>query len=48
MGVSGCLATSLYRDAMTALLDAGREVKEKGTFGYLDRSVTTPELTASR
>jgi 2-methylisocitrate lyase-like PEP mutase family enzyme len=38
------LATSLYRAAMTALLDAGREAKEKGTFGYLDRSITTPEL----
>ena len=38
------LATSLYRAAMTGLLDAAREVKEKGTFGYLDRSLTTPEL----
>lgn len=38
------LATSLYRSAMTALLDAAREVKDKGTFAYLDRSITTPEL----
>lgn len=38
------LATSLYRVAMSGLLDAAREVKEKGTFGYLDRSLTTPEL----
>jgi len=38
------LATSLYRAAMTGLLEAAREVKEKGTFGYLDRSVPTPEL----
>lgn len=38
------LATSLYRMAMTGLLDAAREVKDKGTFGYLDRSITTPEL----
>jgi 2-methylisocitrate lyase-like PEP mutase family enzyme len=38
------LATSLYRAAMTGLLDAAREVKDKGTFGYLDRSITTPEL----
>ena len=30
--------------AMTGLLDAAREVKDKGTFGYLDRSITTPEL----
>ena len=38
------LATSLYRMAMSGLLDAAREVKEKGTFGYLDRSVMTPDL----
>ncbi len=38
------LATSLYRAAMTGLLDAAREVKDKGSFGYLDRSLTTPEL----
>src|SRR3970282_13843 len=30
------LATSLYRAAMTGLLAAAREVKEQGTFGYLD------------
>jgi 2-methylisocitrate lyase-like PEP mutase family enzyme len=38
------LATSLYRAAMSGLLEAAREVKERGTFGYLDRSLTTPEL----
>ena len=38
------LATSLYRAAMTGLLDAAREVKETGQFGYLDRCLTTPEL----
>lgn len=38
------LATSLYRAAMTGLLEAAREVKEKGTFGYLERSLATPEL----
>ena len=38
------LATSLYRMAMTGLVDAAREVKDKGTFGYLDRSMPTPEL----
>jgi 2-methylisocitrate lyase-like PEP mutase family enzyme len=37
------LATSLYRAAMTGLLDAAREVKESGTFGYIDRSVSTAE-----
>jgi 2-methylisocitrate lyase-like PEP mutase family enzyme len=38
------LATSLYRMAMTGLAEAAREVKDKGTFGYLDRSMTTPDL----
>jgi 2-methylisocitrate lyase-like PEP mutase family enzyme len=40
------LATSLYRAAMTGLLDAAKEVREKGTFGYLDRAVPTPDLNA--
>jgi 2-methylisocitrate lyase-like PEP mutase family enzyme len=40
------LATSLYRAAMTGLLDAAREVKDKGTFSYLDRSIATPDLNA--
>jgi 2-methylisocitrate lyase-like PEP mutase family enzyme len=38
------LATSLYRAAMTGLLDAAREVKDAGQFAFLDRCVTTPEL----
>jgi 2-methylisocitrate lyase-like PEP mutase family enzyme len=38
------LATSLYRAAMTALLDAVREVRDSGQFGFLDRCVTTAEL----
>jgi len=38
------LATSLYRAAMTGLLEAAREAKEQGTFDYLDRVVTTAEL----
>ena len=40
------LATSLYRAAMTGLFDAAKEVKEKGTFGYLDRTISTPDLNA--
>ena len=40
------LAGSLYRAAMSGLANAAREVKDKGTFGYLDRSLTTPELNA--
>jgi 2-methylisocitrate lyase-like PEP mutase family enzyme len=39
------LATSLYRAAMTGLLDAAREVKETGRFDFVDRCLTTPELT---
>jgi 2-methylisocitrate lyase-like PEP mutase family enzyme len=38
------LATSLYRVAMTAALDGAREVKDKGTFGYLDRTLGTPDI----
>jgi 2-methylisocitrate lyase-like PEP mutase family enzyme len=38
------LATSLYRIAMNGLVDAAREVKESGTFGYLDRGISSAEL----
>jgi 2-methylisocitrate lyase-like PEP mutase family enzyme len=38
------LATSLYRAAMTGLLDAVREVKDTGQFGFLDRALTTADL----
>jgi 2-methylisocitrate lyase-like PEP mutase family enzyme len=38
------LATSLYRVAMTALLDAASEVKNTGGFTFLDRCATTAEL----
>lgn len=38
------LATSLYRSAMSGLVNAAREVKEQGTFGYVDTAMTTPEL----
>jgi len=40
------LATSLYRAAMTGMLEAAREVRDKGTFGYLDRTIATPEWNA--
>ena len=40
------LAASLYRVAMTGLLTAAREVKDTGTFGYLDHAMATPELNA--
>lgn len=38
------LATSLYRAAMSGLFQAAREVKERGTFGYLDAALSTPDL----
>jgi 2-methylisocitrate lyase-like PEP mutase family enzyme len=38
------LASSLYRMAMTGLLAAAREVKDRGTFGYLDDCLPTSEL----
>ena len=38
------LATSLYRVAMTALLDAALEVRDKGQFAFVDRSRSTAEL----
>jgi 2-methylisocitrate lyase-like PEP mutase family enzyme len=39
------LATSLYRAAMTGFLDAAREAKNTGQFAFLDRCVTTSELS---
>jgi 2-methylisocitrate lyase-like PEP mutase family enzyme len=38
------LATSPYRAAVSGLIAAATEVKDKGTFGYLDGTLTTPEL----
>ncbi len=38
------LATSLYRAAMTGLVEAAREVKDSGIFGFLDRTLTSAEL----
>ncbi len=38
------LATSLYRAAMTGMLDAARQVRETGQFAFLDRCLTTQEL----
>lgn len=38
------LATSLYRAAMTGLSDAAREIAEKGTFSFVERSMGSSEL----
>jgi len=40
------VATSFFRAAMSGVVDAAKEVREKGTFTYLDRTLTTPELNA--
>jgi 2-methylisocitrate lyase-like PEP mutase family enzyme len=37
------LATSLFRAAMTGLLAAASEVRDHGTFGYLDGTLPTPD-----
>ena len=31
---------------MSGLLDAASEVKDKGTFGYVDSVISTPDLNA--
>jgi 2-methylisocitrate lyase-like PEP mutase family enzyme len=38
------LATSLYRAAMTGLVDAAKEIQAGGTFGYLDNAIGTAAL----
>jgi len=37
------LATSLFRAAMTGAMAAATEVRERGTFTYLDHTMATPE-----
>src|SRR5438477_11817376 len=38
------LATSLFRAALTGVLEAAREVKDRGTFGYIERSLGSADL----
>ena len=38
------LATSLYRAAMSGLVVAAREIREIGTFGFLDSTLSSPEF----
>ena len=40
------VATSLYRAAMSGLVNAAHEVKERGTFSYVDEVLTSAELLA--
>jgi 2-methylisocitrate lyase-like PEP mutase family enzyme len=37
-------ASSLYRAAMTHLINVASEVKKSGAFNYLDETITTPDL----
>jgi 2-methylisocitrate lyase-like PEP mutase family enzyme len=39
------LGGSLFRATMTGMLEAAREVKEKGTFEYVNRAITNAELS---
>ncbi len=38
------LATSLYRAAMDGLVVAAREIRESGTFGYVERTLSSSEF----
>jgi 2-methylisocitrate lyase-like PEP mutase family enzyme len=38
------LAGSLYRAATSGLVAAARELKDRGTFGYVDTSLPSAEL----
>ena len=38
------LATSLYRAAMSGLVEAAREIRDSGTFNYLGRSISSAEF----
>lgn len=38
------LATSLWRAAMDGMIRAATEVRERGTFGYVDTAIPSPEL----
>ena len=39
-------AASLYRGAITGLLNAAREIKNAGTFNYLNETVTSAAMNA--
>jgi 2-methylisocitrate lyase-like PEP mutase family enzyme len=39
------LATSLYRAAMTGLINAAKEIRASGTFDYLDHGVSSAEFS---
>ncbi len=40
------VATAFYRAALTGLVDAAKEVRDRGTFTFVDRVMTSPEAAA--
>lgn len=40
------LATSLYRVGIWAMIDVAKEVRDEGTFGFVNLLIPTPELPA--
>jgi 2-methylisocitrate lyase-like PEP mutase family enzyme len=38
------LATSLYKAAMTGFVAAAREIRDKGSFTYIDSAIPSKEL----
>jgi 2-methylisocitrate lyase-like PEP mutase family enzyme len=39
------LATAVYRVAISAMIDAAKEVRDEGTFGFVNSSIPTSELS---
>ncbi len=39
------LATSLYRAAITSLVEAANEIRDRGTFGYLDKTLPSQAVS---
>ena len=44
--VAALAAAGVKRAAMTGLRNAAKEVREHGTFSYIDASLATPEMNA--
>ena len=40
------LATSRYRAAISAMIDAAKELRDEGRCGFVDTSIPAPELSA--
>ena len=40
------LATSFYRAAMSSMIRAAQEIQQHGTFGYVETSISTPDVNS--